>query len=74
MLFEKLTGSPIHNRSFSGSPVTGLRTPQRYSSASSFGRVSDKPWQMRATYVEVFLLFCFYPIVPCYPLISIVPC
>ncbi|KDB21714.1 hypothetical protein H109_06363 [Trichophyton interdigitale MR816] len=54
MLFEKLTGSPIHNRSFSGSPVTGLRTPQRYSSASSFGRVSDKPWQMRATYVEIY--------------------
>ncbi|DAA73554.1 TPA_exp: Uncharacterized protein A8136_4583 [Trichophyton benhamiae CBS 112371] len=51
MLFEKLTGSPTHNRSFSGSPVTGLRTPQRYSSASSFGRVSDKPWQMRATYI-----------------------
>ncbi|EFE39719.1 hypothetical protein TRV_05562 [Trichophyton verrucosum HKI 0517] len=54
MLFEKLTGSPTHNRSFSGSPVTGLRTPQRYSSASSFGRVSDKPWQMRATYVEIY--------------------
>ncbi|EZG00747.1 hypothetical protein H106_08777 [Trichophyton rubrum CBS 735.88] len=54
MLFEKLTSSPTHSRSFSGSPVSGLRTPQRYSSASSFGRVSDKPWQMRATYVEIY--------------------
>ncbi|KAF3490827.1 kinesin family protein [Arthroderma uncinatum] len=59
MLFEKLTGAPAtHNRTVSGSTVSGLRTPQRYSNSSSlptFGRGStEKSWQMRATYVEIY--------------------
>ncbi|KAK2855738.1 hypothetical protein FQN49_004890 [Arthroderma sp. PD_2] len=59
MLFEKLTGMPTsHNRTVSGSTTSGLRTPQRYSNSSSlptFGRgPTEKNWQMRATYVEIY--------------------
>ncbi|KAM5474993.1 hypothetical protein MauCBS54593_001464 [Microsporum audouinii] len=57
MLFEKLTGMPTHNRTVSGSTVSGLRTPQRYSNSSSLptlGRLAEKNWQMRATYVEIY--------------------
>ncbi|KAE8154934.1 hypothetical protein BDV25DRAFT_146709 [Aspergillus avenaceus] len=52
-LFEKLEGPSKHNRNSS----TGLRTPARYSisSTSSFGKAnSDKTWQMKATYVEIY--------------------
>lgn len=54
-LFEKLDGPPKHMRN--GSSSTGLRTPQRYSmsSASSFGKLStEKNWQLKATYVEIY--------------------
>ncbi|TKX22591.1 kinesin motor domain-containing protein 4 [Elsinoe australis] len=49
-LFDKL----------SGGPKTGLRSPQRYSSAglptlSSMPKLgSDKNWQLKATYVEIY--------------------
>nr|KMM66636.1 kinesin-II 85 kDa subunit [Coccidioides posadasii RMSCC 3488] len=55
MLFEKLTDSNA-NHSRTGS--TGLRTPARYSIASSlpnFGKGNlDKNWQLKATYVEIY--------------------
>ncbi|KAJ5832512.1 hypothetical protein N7474_000823 [Penicillium riverlandense] len=54
-LFDKLDGSPKHNRN--GSSSTGLRTPQRYSmsSATSFGKLNaEKNWQLKATYVEIY--------------------
>ncbi|KAK6814517.1 hypothetical protein RU639_009295 [Aspergillus parasiticus] len=52
-LFEKLEGPPKHNRNSS----TGLRTPARYSisSTSSFSKANtEKTWQMKATYVEIY--------------------
>ncbi|KAE8386736.1 hypothetical protein BDV23DRAFT_138812 [Aspergillus alliaceus] len=52
-LFESLEGPSKHNRNSS----TGLRTPARYSisSASSFSKASsEKTWQMKATYVEIY--------------------
>ncbi|KAJ9207413.1 hypothetical protein DTO164E3_687 [Paecilomyces variotii] len=52
-LFEKLDGTPTHTRSAS----SGIRTPSRYSmsSTTSFGRNgSDKNWQLKATYVEIY--------------------
>ncbi|KAE8398415.1 hypothetical protein BDV37DRAFT_263393 [Aspergillus pseudonomiae] len=52
-LFEQLEGPPKHNRNGS----TGLRTPARYSisSASSFSKANtEKDWQMKATYVEIY--------------------
>ncbi|KAE8380846.1 hypothetical protein BDV26DRAFT_256372 [Aspergillus bertholletiae] len=52
-LFEKLEAPPKHSRNSS----TGLRTPARYSisSAASFSKVNtEKNWQMKATYVEIY--------------------
>ncbi|OGM48877.1 kinesin family protein [Aspergillus bombycis] len=52
-LFEQLEGPPKHSRNSS----TGLRTPARYSisSASSFSKANtEKNWQMKATYVEIY--------------------
>ncbi|KAL1959124.1 hypothetical protein VTO42DRAFT_2911 [Malbranchea cinnamomea] len=59
-LFEILNNSgQTHNRTASSAsgPVSGLRTPTRYSisSTSQFGRAgSDKNWQLKATYVEIY--------------------
>ncbi|PGH00332.1 hypothetical protein AJ80_09187 [Polytolypa hystricis UAMH7299] len=53
MLFEKLTGNASHNRTGS----TGIRAPTRYSVNSSLpnlGKISDKNWQLKATYVEIY--------------------
>ncbi|KAJ5894302.1 hypothetical protein N7495_005993 [Penicillium taxi] len=59
LLFEKLDG-PKHSRNGSV-PISGLRTPQRYSisSASSFVKPNaekekEKTWQLKATYVEIY--------------------
>lgn len=53
VLFEKLTSQP--------GPKTGLRTPQRYSThglptlaSPSKAAPSDKNWQLKATYVEIY--------------------
>lgn len=58
-LFEKLDGPSKHSRNSS----TGLRTPSRYSmgSASSLKGNADKNWQLKATYVEVRIIFNFPP-------------
>ncbi|KAL1886581.1 hypothetical protein Plec18167_000513 [Paecilomyces lecythidis] len=53
LLFEKLDGTPTHTRSVS----TGIRTPSRYSMSSTTGfgkNGTDKNWQLKATYVEIY--------------------
>ena len=56
ILFEKLSGPPVLNRHGS----SGIRTPTRYSTNSvhtlqSLAKAgSERPWQLVATYVEIY--------------------